>query len=292
MRSNRPAIASSGPAMRYARVVAVAVVAGLLITVNLVLTSRSLGAIAAGAPAVDWIQYVEASRRLDGDELYAVTDTYAYHYSPILAGVFGFLAPVGAIGWRIFHLLGALAMPSWPLRIATLTSWPFWYDTEAGNVLVFVVLAAAWAIRGNPIGTGAYFLLLVTVPRPLMIPVAVWLLWRRPQWRVPFAALFSIHAIAVLATGWGDGWVAAMLAAADDVSNPSNIGPSRLVGTAPWLLVGLPLAAWLTWKGRLGLASLAASPYWLPYYLLVLLLELPQRFWSSAKVRLSGPAAS
>ena len=49
------------------------------------------------------------------------------------------------------------------------------------------------------------------------------------------------------------------------------------------MVIGLPLAAWLTWKGRLGLASLAASPYWLPYYLLMLLLELPIR---TAQMRL------
>lgn len=34
------------------------------------------------------------------------------------------------------------------------------------------------------------------------------------------------------------------------------------------------LAIALTWRGRLGLASMAASPYWLPYYFLMLLLEL------------------
>ena len=43
-----------------------------------------------------------------------------------------------------------------------------------------------------------------------------------------------------------------------------------------WLLIGVPLATWLTVKGRPGFASLAASPYWLPYYLLFLLLELPR----------------
>lgn len=44
-----------------------------------------------------------------------------------------------------------------------------------------------------------------------------------------------------------------------------------------WVPIGLALAAWLTWKGRLGYASLAASPYWLPYYLLFALLELVRR---------------
>jgi hypothetical protein len=46
-----------------------------------------------------------------------------------------------------------------------------------------------------------------------------------------------------------------------------NVGPSRWLG-AWWLLAGIPLAAWLTWRGRVGLASLAVSPYLLPYYLM------------------------
>jgi hypothetical protein len=37
--------------------------------------------------------------------------------------------------------------------------------------------------------------------------------------------------------------------------------------------IGLTLAAWLTWRGKLGLASLAASPYWLLHYFLILMLD-------------------
>jgi hypothetical protein len=46
-----------------------------------------------------------------------------------------------------------------------------------------------------------------------------------------------------------------------------------------WLVVGIPLAAWLTVRGRVGWAALAASPDWLPYYLLMPILELatPQK---------------
>jgi hypothetical protein len=51
-----------------------------------------------------------------------------------------------------------------------------------------------------------------------------------------------------------------------------NFGPSQFIGLA-WVPIGIGLAAWLTWRNRLGLASLAISPYWLPYYFLVLLLE-------------------
>ncbi len=252
----------------------VTAVIAFVAAVNLHLAARSLGLIVHGAPAVDWDQYVNAARRLTIGGLYAVTDTYAYHYSPILAALFGPLSLLGTVGWRLLHLAAAIAMPTWPMRLVALTSWPLWYDIEAGNLVIFVVVAATWALRGNGLASAAYLLLVILVPRPLMVPVAAWLLWTRPGLRVPFAIAFVVHSLAVAATGWGPEWVAALLAAGGDVAIPSNIGPSRFIGMLPWIVIGLPVAVWLTARGRLGLASLAASPYWLPYYLLVLLLEL------------------
>ena len=264
-------------ATRYGKVALVVICVGLFLTVNLYLSARSIGVLVDGEQAVDWVQYVEAAERLRGGDLYAVTDTYAYRYSPLLAAVFGLLAPLGAVGWRALHLFAALALPSWPLRITALLSWPFWYDVETGNVMVFVLLAAAWALSGSRLATGAYLLLAILIPRPLMIPVAAWLLWQRPEWRIPFLAAFAAHAVAVLAIGWGPEWIGTIIAAGRDANLPSNVGPSRFIGTLPWLVIGLPLAAWLTWRGRLGLASIAASPYWLPYYLIMALLELVRK---------------
>ena len=260
--------------MHPAGTVLIAVAAGLLLTVSLYLSARSIGFIVGGTQAVDWVQYVEASRRLGGGDLYAVTDTYAYRYSPLLAPVFGLLAPLGTFAWQALHVVAAVALPSWPLRLATLISWPFWYDVQTGNVMVFILLAAAWALTGNRLATGAYFLLAILIPRPLMLPVAAWLLWKRPEWRLPFAAALAAHALAVLATGWGPEWIGTIIAAGRDAGLPSNVGPSRFIGTLPWLVIGLPLAAWLTRRGRVGFASIAASPYWLPYYLIMPLLEL------------------
>jgi hypothetical protein len=57
------------------------------------------------------------------------------------------------------------------------------------------------------------------------------------------------------------------------MANPYAIGPAKLIGVL-WVAIGIPLAVVLTRFRRLGLAGLAASPYWLPYYLLFLLLEL------------------
>lgn len=263
--------------MAIGRLLALALIFGLLAAVNVYLAARSIGLVIGGARAVDFEQYVEASRRVGDGDLYAVTETYAYHYSPILAYLFAPVSVVGILGWRLLHIVAALALPTWPMRLLALASWPFWYDVEAGNILIFSVLAAAWALRGSMVASAAFLLLAMLVPRPLMAPAAIWLLWQRPSWRLPFAAAFVVHLAAVLALGRGDDWVAALLAAGEDVTIPSNIGPSRFIGLLPWLALGVPLAAWLTWKGRLGIASLAASPYWLPYYLLMLLLELAPR---------------
>ena len=259
----------------WARLVLIAVVAGLVAAVNLYLAARSVGLILGGAPPVDWQQYVEASRRIiAGGDLYEVSATYGFHYSPLIAYLFAPLSVLGAFGWRLLHIAAALALPSWPMRILALLAWPFWYDVETGNVMVFVLLAAAWALNGSRFATAAFLAMTLLIPRPLMLPLAAWLLWQRPEWRIPFAAAFVAHAVAVVALGWGAEWLAALLAAGEDVGIASNVGPSRFTGTIPWLIVGIPLALLLIWKRRLGLASLAVSPYWLPYYLLMPLLEL------------------
>jgi hypothetical protein len=71
-----------------------------------------------------------------------------------------------------------------------------------------------------------------------------------------------------LATGLTDEWLRELLTHGARMNEwLFNVGPSRFVGTW-WLLAGIPLGAWLTWKGRIGLASLAVSPYLLPYYLM------------------------
>jgi hypothetical protein len=246
----------------------------LILTPNIWLAGRSIGIILNNGPAVDWSQYVEAASRFwNGGELYAWTTNYGYHYSPLLAPLFGLLAPLGALGWRAVHVIAALALPSWPMRLVVLISWPFWFDVEAGNIVTFMLLAAAWALRGNRVAGIVYLALLVMVPRPLMLPVAAWLLWRQPSLRWLFVGLFVAHALVVLASGWGPEWLNALVLASHDVLSPVNIGPSRFIG-AWWLVLGGPLAAWLTVRGHVGWASLCASPYWLPYYLLMPVLEL------------------
>ena len=217
--------------------------------------------------AFDWRIFSEASERVHGGELYAVTDTYAYRYSPLLAYLLGPLTALGPWAWRAAIVLSALALPTWPMRLAVLVSWPFWFDVQHGGTVTFALLAAAWALRGHRTAVVAYLALVLLIPRPLFLPIAGWLLWREAWVRVPFVAMLLASLGGAVLTGWADEWISRLLASGDEMGSLWNLGPSRFIG-AWWLAIGIPLAVWLTWKGRLGLASLAAAPYWLPYYFL------------------------
>jgi len=259
---------------------------------NIYLAGRSIGIILAGGEAVDWIQYLDASRRVTDGGLYEQTMDYGWRYSPIAAFVFGLLGLLGTTAWRLLHVVAAAATPRLLLSTVTLVSWPLWYDIETGNTVVFFLLAGAWALTGSKLATGAYFIGLLLIPRPLMIPLAAWLLWKRPEWRLPVLGMFVIHAAAVIATGWADEWIAELIATPASIyTSSTNVGPSRFVGLA-WMIVGLPLGAWLTWKGRLGWASLAVSPYLLPYYLLMGLLELAPKREDALRTDSPNPKSS
>lgn len=256
--------------------VGMALLAGPIAAVNLWLAARSVGLVLDGAPAVDWQQIVSATERVTAGGLYEVSGTYAFPYSPLLAYLFGPLTWLGTVGWRLAHLAAALAMPTWPMRIATLVSWPFWFDVETGNLLVFVLLAAVWAVRGNRVAVAVFLALTILVPRPLMLPVAAWLLWKHPAWRVPAAVMVATSIGLVALSGWADEWMGFLVSIGTQFDSPNNLGPTRLLGAA-WLLIGIPLAAWLTRRGNLGWASVAISyPYLLPYYLVMLVLEVPR----------------
>lgn len=264
------------------RDVAAALLVLVLAVINAVLLPRPIQALLSGDPAVDWLQFVEGGRRVFTTDLYESSDTYGFRYSPVAGYLFAVIGGIGTTAWRLLHVVAAFALPNWPMRLVTLASWPFWYDVETGNVLVFVLLAAAWAVRGSRAGAIGFFAIMLLFPRPLMLPIATWLLWKQPSSRIPFVMLTVGHLVAVLASGWAFAWLDRLLALGHEAGSPNNLGPSRLLGAA-WLLIGIPLAAFLTWKGRLGWASLAAShPYVLPYYLLMLVLEVPGRFRRSA----------
>lgn len=270
------------------KLLGIALALAIVATPNVYLVGRSVGIILSGAAPVDFGHFVEAGRRVFESGLYEITADYGYRYSPMMAYLFALIGPMGGVAWRLLHLAAALALPTWPMRIVTLLSWPFWFDVEAGNLMVFVLLAAAWALRGNRWGIIAFLLMSVLVPRPLMLPILAWILWRQSEWRTPFIAIFAVHAALVVASGWGGEWVAVLAASSDELTSPLNLAPSRWVGMV-WLVAAVPAAILLTVRGRLGWASLLASPYWLPYYLMMPILEFG-RATPEADVQLDEPS--
>lgn len=222
----------------------------------------------------DWDNYVEAARRFPLGMLYDWDYPYSYHYAPQLAPILGLLSVVGITAWRAAHFVALALLPSRRLGLLLLVSYPFWFDVTTGNLLVFVLLAAAWAYRGNGVATVIYLALCVVVPRPLMLPLLAWILWQRPVWRLPFAGIVAAGILTALPTGYLLEWIGSFVrSGAQDIANDFNLSPSRFIGAA-WLAIGVPLAAWLTIRGRLGWASMAISPYLLPYYVQLLGLEL------------------
>lgn len=230
------------------------------------------------APPWDWLLYLEAGERAGTDRLYAaasdmgVCHVCVFRYSPVMAYAFALMAPVGIDAWRLSHF-AVLPLLGWWFPLVLL-AWPFWWDVQSGNVMTFVLVSGIWAARGSPIGTWSYLTLTLLVPRPLMFPLAAWILWKRPDWRRRFAVLFVVHAAAVMASGLAVDWIEVLLKPNPDIDRHLNVSPSAWLGPI-WPLIGLPLGLWFWLRGNLAMSSLAASPYLLPYYLLIAFLTQP-----------------
>lgn len=233
---------------------------------------RVIEAVLTGYYAFDWENLIQAAARLDQGTLYEFDYPYAYRWSPVAAWILGFVTLMPVWAWQALHIAVLPLLRSRWLVVACLVSYPLWFDIQTGNIMVFVAVAGLWALRGNPLATALFLALAVLVPRPLMFPLAVWLLWRRPAWRLPFGAFFVAHGGLVVASGYAGEWLRALVSVQAEVANEFNFGPSALIGS-PWIPIGIALAVVLAARGRLGLASLSVSPYWLPYYYLMLLLE-------------------
>lgn len=257
-------------------------------TANLALVAITIYGFFVSDVGYDWAIYAEAGRRVFSGGLYTWDSVYAWSYSPLLAYGFAALAPLGFAGWSALHLAALAGLRDWRLALITALSWPFWADLYNGNTMVFVFVAAAAAIRGSAIGTASYLSLALLMPRPLMLPVLAWILWHRPKWRAHFSVMLVVYAGLILATGQAAAWLGTLTDVSDAVAASSrDIGPSFLLGTW-WLPLGAILAVVLTVYGRIGLASMAASPYWLPQYLLMTLLELVTRKGRTAALESSA----
>lgn len=228
-----------------------------------------------GGPT-DWIFiWQPAASQLAAGTLYS-GPTGVFVWSPLAAWLLAHVVlPLGYPVLVAAHFAALLALRNRHLALLVAISWPFWVDLVPGNFFVFVAISGFLALRGSRLAALAFFALCMLMPRPVQFPLAVWLLWHDRALVLPVAAMATASIGIVGLTGYGDDWIRTMITIGRDYPYRAwDLGPSRILG-AWWLLVGIPLGVWLTLKGRVGLAGLAVSPYLVPQYLLMLLIELP-----------------
>lgn len=239
----------------------------LLVPVNVLLIYGTMVGFTHGA---DWGVLEYAARHAGETMLYAERGNEGsgtFVWSPIAAYPLQIVVPMGFVAWRLVLVAGALAMPTWPLRLMVLASWPFWTDIVSGNLLTLIFLSAAWALRGSKLGTVAFLTFAMLIPRPLLLPGVAWILWQRPEWRIPTAILAVAHGVLVLWTGLGPEWVHTLLTTGSGLQGfDLNLSPTRFIGYW-WLVIGAPLGVWLFLRGHVGWAGLAISNYVWIYYL-------------------------
>lgn len=221
----------------------------------------SIRVMLTGTPA-DWGTFVAITQA--GSPF----DVPLWRWSPVAAVLFEWIVPMGLVVWRALHIAAVFLIPDWRWRIGLLIAWPLWWDVIAGNVMIFVVVAAYWALRRHPAGIIATLILALLIPRPFMVPLVMWILWTDRRWILPFAGLFAIHALAVWQTGFGGEWISRLVSSGAELTHPENIAPSAIFGWW-WVLGALPLAVWAYLRGWIGLSAVLVQPYWFPYYLLL-----------------------
>lgn len=198
--------------------------------------------------------------------------TSPFRYSPVAIWIIQpVAASLGIVGFALLQFASLLLLPP-RVGIVVAISFPFWFDVLWGNPFTFVFVAAFLALRGNRAGMLAYIVLTLLMPRPVQLPLLVWLLWREPWVRVPFVALFVAHTGLVLWSGYAVDWVRSLMDASGfEATQAYNFGPTRFVGYA-WFVVGVPLAVYL-FRRHPGWAGLAISPYVFGQYWLMVLVD-------------------
>jgi hypothetical protein len=206
---------------------------------------------------------------------YAVS---AYVFSPL--AVYAAI-PLVAVGFRTFTALKFALLPlvgDIRLIVTVLLFFPWWQDVLYGETDSIAFILAAWALRGSRIGTWVFFAATFLMPRPLMFPVVLFILATRRDTCRAFVAIALLNIVGVLASGHAVEWLHRLTVAPQyQFVRSVNVTPSAWIG-GWWILGAAPLALWFTYRGRLGLAAIAASFYLHTTYGIFLLLEcLPTR---------------
>lgn len=254
--ARRAAVAAWTPRVAFLAVLA-------FIAVNALLIWRHLPWLASDALGIDFRAYA-----VDPMQPYA---TDGFRYPPLTAWV---LAPFVAAGfgiWTLLHFLSLLLIPDRRTALLLGVSIAFYLDWVLGNTVTFTFVFAAVAVSGSRWGTWGFLIMCALFPRPFMLPVAAWLVWRHPEWRAPAVAVAGVALLSNLATGQMDEYIA-MLRTWSSIEfdryffSPVAIGPL-------WLPLALAVTAIAVWKDRPGIAAMTIQPYIGFKYAMFLLLE-------------------
>jgi alpha-1,2-mannosyltransferase len=270
----------------------------LLAGVTFLLADAAIVFIAArGDFAIDFTCcYQQAGQRLleDRSTLYAWTDTYTFRYSPWAAVLFTPLAPlsepVAVWAWLALKVgvVAAVAVGlgrRWPRDVGWLVAGmvllfpPIWHDLALSNVSVFTV-AVLWLllVRTNGLGGVAFGLLLLLAPKPHLLPIAVWLAYRRPRDAVAALATLGAGIVAGVLVFGPELWLDWLGTFREPLGREftANIGFSGLLGQ-PGVVIGVVAAvvigaAALARRGDIGLglslvAGVMLGPYTFIHYL-------------------------
>jgi hypothetical protein len=228
--------------------------------------------------ARDWAVWESLASGLATGGLYRAGTELPYLLSPVAAPVMAVQGLVGPAASVAAHIVAVLLLRDPRAALIVVGSWGFWTDMAGGNTLVYALVAGLLAVRGSRPAGLAFIVIVLLAPRPVELPLAAWLMWTQPGLRVPAGALVVAHALAVWLTGYADAWITTLMS----LGIPAwSIGPSHWVGAA-WLVVGIPAAILLTIRARPGWAGLLLSPYWVPQYFLMPLVDLLPRRRSRA----------
>ena len=221
----------------------------------------------------DWALWTLVPQMLEDGTLY---DSGYFVWAPVAAYL---LVPVVAAGypvWFALHAASVALIGNPRIGLLVLASLPFWADTLMGNAMTFVAVTGFLAVQGSRPGALTFLALTVLMPRPLQLPLAAHLVLSDRRLVLPAVVMVGVTLAISFATGYLDDWVRSALPfGTGSMKHLGNVGPTAIVGAA-WYVLGVPLAIWLTFRSRFGLAGLALTSYVAPQYLLALVWELPK----------------
>jgi hypothetical protein len=271
----------------------------------LVCAALAVGAVLYSAwDSVDLAVYVEAGRRFAAGLSpygFALPPIGAlFRYSPVFAAgmapLSGLPFPLVALGWRLVEV-GLLALSvrglGW-LGVAIVLNPLVVLDLSVANVGTLFLAAMITVVRWPSARTvTAYAILVLLIPKPTLLPVLAWGLWRvRASW-LPVAGVgVAGLAMAQLIPDFGH----AILSGDRIFGMLQNLAflPAWLVGLLMASSVALTVAS-VRRPRLLGPASVLASPYYFSYSLVPLLLGLvpgpeAERGAAAAPARPADPA--